>query len=147
MQRSHIHPGHCVRSVPDESQHCHTSARRKLLPLDWHALAALLVGKLWPKSMAEHPHARAEVNKQDKRQKIVCGGLLLYFKINKNATGTKMQSLKGKPLPLLWVSWPTAHTQAGVAMARRSRKRLKAPKVSSSLVSKQKWNLEMKPAA
>lgn len=41
-----------------------------------------------------------------------------------------------------------AHSsQFGVAMARRSRKKLKAPKVSSSLVSKQKWNLEMKPAA
>lgn len=41
-----------------------------------------------------------------------------------------------------------AHSsQFGVAMAGRSRKRLKAPKVSSSLVSNQKWNLAMKPAA
>lgn len=37
-----------------------------------------------------NPHGKVKVGQKDKMRKTAYGGLLLYFKINKNASGTKV---------------------------------------------------------
>lgn len=158
MQRIHITLGHCFQSTPDgyplRASTLMQVPAENCFPLGWHALAAPLVGKPCPKH-GWTLHVRVKVSQKDKVRKTACGSLLLYFKVNKNCLrhqDTKSARLKGKSLPLplppfMGLLAHGSHPSWGSDGKVGSRKKLEAPKMSSSLVSKGKFYLEMKLAA